>query len=179
MAEDPDVSSLRAIAHPLRLRILSLLTGASMSASEIARELDITQANASYHLRLLARAGEVVEAGEEKVRGGIAKKYRHPWDQVAEKPAKDVPRAVYLQAIGAELIRRDRERKPGTSGLSVDAEMWVPPEVWAEVMDLVRRATTLVHDQAQPPRTEGTVHVNLTLAAFEMNAHKTEPEGEK
>lgn len=170
MAEDstPDVAALRATAHPLRLRILSLLTGTALSASEVARELDITQANASYHLRVLARAGELVEAGEEKVRGGIAKKYRHPWREVYEKPSTHLPRELYLKALGAELVRRDRERQPGTPGLTADAEMWVQPDVWAEVMDLVGRAATLVHDRAQPPRAEGTVHVNLTLAAFQM-----------
>ena len=75
MSDDHDaVSSLRAVAHPLRLRILSLLTGAELSAAEVARELDVTHANASYHLRVLADAGEVVVAGEEKIRGGVAKR---------------------------------------------------------------------------------------------------------
>ncbi len=63
MTKDDDVRGLRAGAHPVRLRILSLLTGSAMSAAEIARELDLTHANASYHLQVLARAGEVVEAG--------------------------------------------------------------------------------------------------------------------
>ena len=40
--------ALRATAHPVRLQILSLLTGAEMSAAEVARELDLTHANASY-----------------------------------------------------------------------------------------------------------------------------------
>src|SRR5215831_21075892 len=73
------IARLRAGAHPLRLRIMSLLTGAEMSAAEVARELDINHANASYHLRVLAEAGQVVEAGEERIRGGVAKRYRHPW----------------------------------------------------------------------------------------------------
>ena len=77
--EQREVSAMRATAHPLRLRILSLLTGAEMSAAEVARELEVTHANASYHLRLLADAGLLVEAGEEKIRGGVAKRYRHPW----------------------------------------------------------------------------------------------------
>ncbi len=182
MAEEPasdDVAALRATAHPIRLRMLSLLTGTSMSASEVARELDITQANASYHLRVLAKAGELVEAGEEKVRGGVAKKYRHPWREVSERPSRHMPREAYLKALGAELVRRDRERRPDAPSLSGDAEMWVPPEVWTEVMDLVRRAATLVHDEAQPPRTQGTVHVNLTLAAFQMNDPETWTEGEQ
>ncbi len=66
-------SARRATAHPLRLQILSLLTGTELSAAEIARELDTTQANASYHLRVLAGAGLLEPAGEEQIRGGVAK----------------------------------------------------------------------------------------------------------
>lgn len=45
---DDDIA-LRALAHPLRLRLLSLLTGAAMSAAQVAREVGGTHANASYH----------------------------------------------------------------------------------------------------------------------------------
>ena len=37
---------LRALAHPVRLRILSLLTGGDLSAADVARKLEITHANA-------------------------------------------------------------------------------------------------------------------------------------
>ena len=73
--EDERISDLRATAHPLRLQMLSLLTGAELSAAEVARELDVSQANASYHLRLLHDAGLLVIASEETVRGGRAKRY--------------------------------------------------------------------------------------------------------
>jgi len=70
---------LRALAHPVRLRILSLLTGADLTAADVARELGITHANASYHLRFLLDAGEIVVSGEESIRGGRARRYRHHW----------------------------------------------------------------------------------------------------
>ena len=56
------------MAHPVRLRMLSLLTGASLTAADIARELGLTHANASYHLRNLLTAGLIVQAGEERIR---------------------------------------------------------------------------------------------------------------
>ena len=70
---------LRALAHPVRLRILSLLTGADLTAADVARELGITHANASYHLRFLLDAGEIAVSGEESIRGGRARRYRHHW----------------------------------------------------------------------------------------------------
>lgn len=160
---------LRATAHPLRLRMLSLLTGAAMSASEIARELGVTQANASYHLRVLAKAGLLVEAGEEQIRGGMAKRYRHPWEENARMSGADrMAREQYLRTMGAELLRRDRLRQPGTPGMTADAELWVTPEVRDQVLELVTRAATLMHAEARPPRTAGTAPVNLTVAAFQM-----------
>ena len=100
------VAELRAMAHPLRLRILSLLTGNPMSAAEVARELDLTHANASYHLRLLAQTGHLVEAGEEAIRGGRAKRYRYD----VERPPRSAPdaatAATYYRAMASELVRR-------------------------------------------------------------------------
>ncbi len=119
MSDDADaVSSLRATAHPLRLRILSLLTGAELSAAEVARELDVTHANASYHLRVLADAGEVVVAGEEKIRGGVAKRYRHPWDgPQATSAARQSARASGRSTSGRwprSSSAAPRHRKRGT-----------------------------------------------------------------
>ena len=68
---DAAVSAMRAVAHPVRLQMLSLLTGTEMSAAEVARELDLTHANASYHLRVLLDADEIVVAGEEKMRTSL------------------------------------------------------------------------------------------------------------
>ncbi|GAA5015714.1 hypothetical protein GCM10023258_00630 [Terrabacter aeriphilus] len=169
------ISELRATAHPLRLQMLSLLTGAELSAAEVARELDVTQANASYHLRLLHAAGLLEVAGEESVRGGKAKKYRHVWD--AERPSGDRPSSddeslAYARVLAEAIPRRyaERERRPGRAkALFTDAELWVEPEAWERVFDLVSEASRLLHASARPPRTEGTVRANLSVAAFRMD----------
>ena len=75
--EVTETAALRATAHPVRLRIMSLLTGAPLTAADVARELGLTHANASYHLRNLLAAGMIVPAGEERIRGGMAKRYRY------------------------------------------------------------------------------------------------------
>jgi DNA-binding transcriptional ArsR family regulator len=171
MADDDDVSSLRALAHPLRLRILSLLTGSELSAAEVARELGLTHANASYHLRVLAEAGELVEAGEEKIRGGVARRYRHPWDRRTDddRPvATEAEREQYVRALAAELVRRFQTRRPRSHASLTDAELWVAPEVWDRAVALVEEASRLVHAEARPPRSKGSLHVNLSAALFEM-----------
>lgn len=119
--------SLRAVAHPARWRILSLLTGAEMSAAEMARELNLTCANASYHVRVLASAGRV------------------------------------------EL------RDTTTPQTNCDAEVWVDPQAWGQVCSMVAEAALILHGSARPPRSEGTVHVNMTTALFTMTDQKKTP----
>ena len=64
ITHDPRV--LRAIAHPVRVRILHELNAAGPSrAADIAADLDIPANQASFHLRQLAKYGLVVEAPEE------------------------------------------------------------------------------------------------------------------
>ena len=165
---DERISSLRATAHPLRLRMLSLLTSSAMSAAEVARELDITHANASYHLRQLLDSDLVVVESEERIRGGVAKRYRYQLDRPEPKPsAEDLTADV--AAMSSELMRRIRHRKSG-KGNFTDAELWVSPETWQEVLDLVTRGSKLLHEEAQRPRTKGTIPVNLTVAAFQIEA---------
>jgi len=93
--------ALRAMAHPVRLRMLSLLTGTALSAAEVARELGLTHANASYHLRLLHDAGLLVDAGEEAIRGGRAKRYRYDLEHPGSSSPDPATSALYYQAIAA------------------------------------------------------------------------------
>jgi DNA-binding transcriptional ArsR family regulator len=163
--DDEQLSSLRSVAHPLRLRMLSLLTGTSMSAAEVARELKVTHANASYHLRLLADAGLIVVDGEERIRGGMAKRYRHVWDSMPSSLSLGDPEQQ-VRAMASELVRRFQLRAKKT--FLTDAELWVTPEVWQRARDLLEEASALVHDNADAPRAEGAVPVSLSIAAFGM-----------
>jgi DNA-binding transcriptional ArsR family regulator len=174
------VTALRATAHPVRLRILSLLTGAAMSAAEVARELDLTHANASYHLRQLRTAGLLVVAEEISIRGGKAKRYRHEATRRPPSgPTSGADRAAVWRAVADELLRRaplELPRRAGTRRAHMtDAELWVAPQVWADVVGRIHDASVLLHDSAQAPRTEGTVRVSATVALFEMGSGDRPP----
>jgi DNA-binding transcriptional ArsR family regulator len=68
-----DPRELAALAHPVRLGIMELLTvSGPLTATELADRLDETPANCSWHLRKLAEHHFVEEAG-----GGIGRK--RPW----------------------------------------------------------------------------------------------------
>jgi DNA-binding transcriptional ArsR family regulator len=167
------LDELRATAHPIRLRLLSLVTGAAMSAAEAARELELSQASASYHFRVLERAGLVRVVETVKLRGGEAKRYRHessarPFDVVTSvDPGAEEERELYLEALIAELRRRSAQRTGGPQ-LSTDAELWVDPETWRRVVRHVGEASALLHAAARPPRSPGTAPVSMTTAMFPL-----------
>ncbi|MEE6258273.1 ArsR/SmtB family transcription factor [Plantactinospora sonchi] len=173
----PDPTArLRALAHPVRMRMLSLLTASALTAAELARELDLTHANASYHLRHLLAAGVIQAVGEERIRGGVAKRYRYDPDADVEWPqpaavegTQPTPqhRLVYA-ALATELRRRSASLRRGPGNFLTDAEFWVDPDTWQEIRDLIAEASGRLHRAAQPARTPGTVRVSATVALFRM-----------
>jgi len=169
-------AALRAMAHPIRLRIMSLLTGAPLTAAEVARELGISHANASYHLRNLLTGGLIVPAGEEKIRGGVAKRYRY--DAHREEGLGPIPEDQLRSDIGAiadELNRRVRVARFASEGkVLADADLWVDPETWRAIRTRVFEAIRDLHDAARPPRTPGTIRTGTTVAMFEMMTPETE-----
>jgi DNA-binding transcriptional ArsR family regulator len=179
LGDTPDARSrtagLRALAHPLRLRILSLLTSAPMTAAEVARELGTTHANASYHLRQLHAAGTIEVAGEERIRGGRAKRYRYDPDRRISAAAPAAGRAapegedlrLVFEALAVELRRRAERLVPGP-GTVTDAELWVDPDTLDDVRARLASVSLDLHRAARPPRTPGTVLVNATVALFRM-----------
>lgn len=166
---ESELDSLRVLAHPLRLRILSLLTGAAMSAAEAARELDDTQANVSYHLRRLHEAGLVDVVEEVQIRGGRAKRYRHDPESgkrlTHRHPGEE---ALLVHALADELKRRAELRATERKASLTDAELWVDPVVWAQVLAQATELSNVLHAAAEPPRTPGTVRVSASIALFEL-----------
>lgn len=167
---------LRALAHPLRLRLLSLLTAAPASAAELAREVGGTQANASYHLRTLEAAGLVELDSERTVRGGKERRYRVAPDLSPQGEADPDVQAAWPAALSAELHRRWELRDPGGPKMSADGDLWVAPEVWDDLVQDVRVAVQRLHDAAQPPRTPGTVRTSTTVALFALHPDAPQPE---
>lgn len=72
-----DPAALRALAHPLRLRLVALLRReGALTASEAGRRLGESSGSTSYHLRQLERFGLVEEAPDGQGR-------QRPWRATA------------------------------------------------------------------------------------------------
>ncbi|MFE7132677.1 helix-turn-helix domain-containing protein [Streptomyces sp. NPDC057638] len=165
----PPLSGLRALAHPLRLRLLSLLTGAPMSSAETARELGESQANISYHIRQLHAVGLLDLVEEISVRGGRAKRYRHLPESGERLPkGSGADHRAVASVLAEELVRRSRERLPGAAGDFTDAELTLTPETWRRVKEMAAELGQIMHEEALPPGTEGAVRVSATVMLFPM-----------
>ena len=57
--------TFKALSDPVRRQILSMLKKGRMSAGDISRRFDMTQATVSYHLKLLKEADLVFEEKEK------------------------------------------------------------------------------------------------------------------
>ncbi len=104
-----DSSALRALAHPLRQRILYHLAFVGpANSTAVAKALGESTGSTSYHLRQLASAGMIEEAGE-------ASKGRERWWRLIPLDLRvpDSPSSDEAQALAAEMSRlgiaRDRE----------------------------------------------------------------------
>jgi predicted ArsR family transcriptional regulator len=159
---------LRAMAHPLRLQILSLATGAALSAAELAQELGIAHAAASYHARQLAEAGllQIVEdEGERSGPGRPPVRYRYDHRRGGHLDRSTGEEALWA-ATAQDMQRRIRARTRHHVG--ADGEVWLAPEDFEEVRELAARISQLMHERAQRPRAEGAVHASVSVYAFEL-----------
>jgi DNA-binding transcriptional ArsR family regulator len=165
-----DLSGLRAVAHPLRIKLLSLLTGQSMSAAEAARALGETQANVSYHLRRLASINLVHIVEETTINGGRAKRYRHleSSGEALGAGARD-DHVALMSVLAGALVSRSREYSPDTDHSFTDAEVRVTEDDWALLRQMGRDLGKALHDMARPHDEPDTIRVAATIAIFAMD----------
>jgi len=111
MAErDPTRVQMWAMAHPLRLEILGLLVEGPATASMLARRLGESSGTTSYHLRVLARAGAVVEEPELGTRR--ERWWRRPDPFVLIPTDDDLEgRAITARMLGLFFARDEEARR--------------------------------------------------------------------
>jgi DNA-binding transcriptional ArsR family regulator len=179
-----DRRQLRALAHPLRVRLLGALrTDGPATATTLARTLDTNTGATSYHLRQLADAGLVVE---EPDRAGRQRWWRAAHELSSWRPVdfEDDPDASaasdWIQGFGLRLLTEEAERWLATradysrawrEAASFGDRMLrlTPARLRAladELQDVLRR-----HDR-EPDAGEDTEQVVVAVAAFPRRAQR-------
>jgi DNA-binding transcriptional ArsR family regulator len=79
---------LSALAHPIRLEVLTMAESGPISASEAAVALGEPLGTVAYHFRVLHTAGLIDLVAEERRRGSVESFYKTAsagWGEFAEK----------------------------------------------------------------------------------------------
>lgn len=145
---------MRALAHPVRMRILELLAQSPSTATRLAREIGDSSGSTSYHLRALAKVG-LIEEDTDRGSGRERWWRRRPpkFLQIPTGAEDDEGRALETQMWGTmverddEALRRFFEHLP-----ELDAEWrhaatianwnaWLTPD---EVIGLAERIADIV-----------------------------------
>ena len=106
---DPTRLEMWAMAHPLRLQLLALLAEGPSTASRLGRRLGESSGTTSYHLRLLARAGAIVE--DPALGTGRERWWRRPDPFVALRTDDDLEGRAITARMHAIVFARDEEAR--------------------------------------------------------------------
>ena len=165
---------IRALAHPLRLRLLELLREGPSTASILARRLNESTGATSYHLRELHRFG-FLDEDSERGRG------RERWWRrrermllVGPQPGVDDPeseaafaqlRSIFLERDAAALdrfVRSERVDPWKQAAMIGNWNVYATPE---EIEALTRQVVALIDELRRPaagaPETAEHVHVSF------------------
>ena len=113
-----DPRYVKALSHPLRVRILAMLQERTASPSELSQWLGATLGTTAYHVRSLHQLGLIELADETRVRGAIEHHYRAgKRPMVSESAWEQAPPIAKQAALGSALQMVDEyARKSAAEG---------------------------------------------------------------
>ena len=176
-----DQDLVRALGHPMRVRILEGLQGRIASPTEMAREFRESLGVVSYHANALLDVGCIEQVHTKPKRGTIEHFYTaRPRSFIGHQDWRDAPLSVRA-GVTSEAIRTFVDKV----GAAVDADTidsredttlnWMPITVdergWRETAEILDRALQDLMNVASTSRErlgeEAGIPVVTALAAFE------------
>lgn len=186
---DPRV--VKALAHPLRVRILSLLDENVMSPSEIAGRIDEPIGNVSYHTRQLLDLGLIKLVRETRRRGAIEHHYSaEARPLITDSAWREVPEIVRQAMVGAALAESAKAVNEAaiTGGFSRDGAhiSRIPTPIdergWRELskeleqtMKRVQRIAQASQERVKRNDHQDETHATVVMMFFEDAAVTQEP----
>jgi DNA-binding transcriptional ArsR family regulator len=158
----PDPRLVKALAHPLRMRLLARLNEAVLSPAELAREFDASLPLVSYHVGILRDLGCLELVRETPVRGAVEHHYRATrrayfsdaeWSAIDLDGRQSLTGAVVrdvvtdaLDAFQSGQMDRRHDRHVTFTTLNLDETAW--KELNALLDEVLDRALTLQAESA-------------------------------
>jgi DNA-binding transcriptional ArsR family regulator len=137
-----NLEQLRALADPLRMRILEQLVQRPMTMSQLGDAFGESTAKMHYHVRELEKFG-FIKLVEKRERGGFIEKYyravardvKVPPDLLNASTTSELARTVqdYLEKVNREVLRSIMRQKEQACFTVLDATLWVTREEFDEM----------------------------------------------
>jgi DNA-binding transcriptional ArsR family regulator len=181
-----DPRLVKALAHPLRVQILSTLEDRVASPSDLATELDAPLGNVSYHVRTLADLGLVKLVKRRTRRGAVEHYYQaRGRAQVSDRAWAQVPGVVKRSMVAVALEQAldhagaaaaaggfdGEEANLSRESVTLDATGWselssAVTRLHTELSEIEERSQRRVKDGADTPLQAG-----LVTMLFEVEPH--------
>ena len=182
--QDSETRMAKALAHPLRAKVLTLLNERVASPNELSRELDEPLGNVSYHVKALLELGCIELVDTAQRRGAIEHYYRAltrarldesafkklPASVRGELSAQVIASAIQdaAQALKQGTLDARTDRHTSTTRLSLDETAW--KELQSQLVTVLDRALELQAESAGR-RKDGSggdeILTTLTLLGYE------------
>jgi DNA-binding transcriptional ArsR family regulator len=183
-----DPRYVKAMSHPLRVRILAILQERTASPVELAQVLEGTLGTVSYHVRTLHQLGLIELVDETRVRGAVEHHYKaKARPQVTDEAWEQAPPIAKQAAVGSSLQVIDHYARASAAAggfdhadaalirlsLKLDAKGW--QQLAKEVKRLLERAQRIEADAGERLK-RGAAHeqepidVGLVTMMFEAIA---------
>jgi DNA-binding transcriptional ArsR family regulator len=177
----------KALAHPLRVRILSELHKGISSPNQLSQELNEPLGNVSYHVKTLLEFDCVELVKTEPRRGAVEHFYRateraffsdSDWAKIPASARKSITGQIFeavgsdaMQAMGEGTIEARLDSHITRTPLTVDEQGW--KDLNALLGDTLEKANE-IQDEATNRRAGETkdesINAKLALLAFESPA---------
>jgi DNA-binding transcriptional ArsR family regulator len=184
-----DQRLVKAIAHPLRVRILEVLSDRVSSPNRLSETLEIGLSDVAYHTRALDKCGCLHLVDTAQRRGATEHFYKATPDSFLGNPAwRGVPSAILPGVSGATLQtfidKAAAAMQAGTLDARADTVFrWLPLLLdqlgWEEVVAIMEETTERVlaaHLRSQDRLSDGAadepISAVIGLAAFETGGSR-------
>jgi len=179
-----DPRYVKALSHPLRVRILAMLQERTASPSQLSEWLGATLGTTAYHVRSLHQLGLIELADETRVRGAIEHHYRAgKRPMVSEDAWAQAPPIAKQAAVGSALQMIDEySRKSAAEGgfdraeahlsrtsITLDSKGWEQlSKACLKFVEQVEKIDAAAKERAQKrPHDEELGDAQVVLLAFE------------
>jgi DNA-binding transcriptional ArsR family regulator len=189
-----DPRYVKAMSHPLRVRILALLDERTASPVELAGWLGASLGTTAYHVRTLERMGLIELVRETRVRGAVEHHYRSKTrPRVSDEAWAAAPPIAKQAAVSSSLQTIDAYARAASAAggfddgkshltrtaLQLDARGWNDlSRACLRLLDQVDRIEAAARERIQRnPDTDETTDLALVMMLFEA-ARLTADDGE-